>query len=674
MASNICEGGIVKGEIVAVFGNMVIAETDGRIVKNSVGYCHRFDGARLLCEVIRVRGHLADLQVFEETRGLRVGDAVDFQEKMFSATLGPGLLGQIYDGLQKPLPQFAQKTGYFLTPGTAVPPLDTQQKWNWTPTVTPGEAVFAGAPLGSVPESIFEHPIMAPFSLSGMFKVESIVPAGEYTIEEPIATLISPEGQKRTVRMQQTWPVKRTLCIAKRRLLPTDPLVTRIRIIDSLYPVARGGTYCIPGPFGAGKTVLQQITSRHAEIDIVILTACGERAGEVVDTIREFPDLLDPRTGRSLMERTIIICNTSAMPVAARDASVYTGITLAEYYRQAGLHVLFLADSTSRWAQAMREISGRLEEIPGEEAFPAYLESRIAGFYERAGAIELRDGRKGSVTIGGTVSPAGGNFDEPVTQATVKVVGAFHGLSRDRSDARRYPAIDPLDSWSKYTGIIAPAKVKRIQTILRHADEVRQMMTVVGEEGTTVQDFTLMLKGEFIDSAYLQQNAFDRIDGATIRERQQFVFDKLLEVLDLDFEFEEKNKARNIMMKIGNLFRDWNYAPWDPSVIVFQKTEPSERNAQARGHATKGQDWANISGDFKTILAQIDDFINRKGMTTAVQKDGETREKPSSYLAQKAKSVTTEARPKSRRTLSGPGSDEEEKVHGQGMVKSEKDI
>ena len=489
--------------------------------------------------------------------------------------------------------------------------------------------------------------------------------------------------------MQQTWPVKRPLCITRRRLLPSDPLVTRIRIIDTLFPVARGGTYCVPGPFGAGKTVIQQIISRHAEIDVVILTACGERAGEVVETIREFPKLEDPRTGRSLMERTIIVCNTSAMPVAAQDASVYTGITLAEYYRQAGLHVLFLADSTSRWAQAMREISGRLEEIPGEEAFPAYLESRVAGFYERAGAIQLRDGRVASVTIGGTVSPAGGNFDEPVTQATLKVVGAFHGLSRDRSDARRYPAIDPLDSWSKYTGIISPVKMQRVRALLRRSDEVRQMMAVVGEEGTSLHDFTIMLKGEFVDSSYLQQNAFDSIDAATTRVRQQFVFDKILEVIEIDFTFKEKDEARRTMMRIGNLFRDLNYASWDPRVIASPQPAPPEGSApddthkhpdpvapthdgfrgsgvanagqNAPEHGRPGQDQTRNREDFKTILAQIDRFIGSKGATAALHQGAKPRDKPSSHLFDNVKSVMAEASPKSRRTLFGRGTDEEEK-------------
>ena len=430
-----------------------------------------------------------------------------FEENMLSAVLGPGLLGQVFDGLQNPLPRLAEQAGFFLQPGTYIEALDTTLTWDWTPTCEVGTQVHAGEVLGHVPESIFEHQIMVPFDLSGEYTVRSITPAGTYTVTQQVATLTDGAGSEIPVTMQQSWPVKKPLCVAKRRLMPTDPMVTRVRIVDTMFPVVRGGTYCIPGPFGAGKTVLQQITSRYAEVDIVIVTACGERAGEVVDTIREFPELQDPRTGRSIMERTIIICNTSAMPVAAREASVYTGVTLAEYYRQLGLNVLLLADSTSRWAQAMRELSGRLEEIPGEEAFPAYLESRIASFYERAGSIELPDGRISSVTIGGTVSPAGGNFDEPVTQATLKVVGAFHGLSRARSDARRYPAIDPLDSWSKYRGFIEPEKVERMRQVLRRGDEVKQMMTVVGEEGTPVEDFAMMLKAEFFDAAYLQQNA-----------------------------------------------------------------------------------------------------------------------------------------------------------------------
>ena len=578
----------MTGRIVAVYGNMVIAEAEGRVVKNSIGYCCRADGAKLLSELIRIRGRLVDMQVFEETRGLKVGDTVEFRKEMLSVTLGPGLLGQIYDGLQNPLVRVAEEAGFFLKPGLYIHGLLTDVKWAFTPTAEVGAAVRAGQTLGTVPEGIFTHHIMAPFGLKGDWKLDDLAKEGEYTVEDEIATLVDDAGQKLSVTMTQSWPVKVPLSVIRRRLLPTEPMVTQVRIIDSMFPVVRGGTYCIPGPFGAGKTVLQQITSRYAEVDVVIIAACGERAGEVVETIREFPQLSDPRTGKSLMERTIIICNTSAMPVAAREASVYTAATLGEYYRQMGLNVLLLADSTSRWAQAMRELSGRLEEIPGEEAFPAYLESRIAGFYERAGQVELHDGRIGSLTIGGTVSPAGGNFEEPVTQGTLKVVGAFHGLSRARSDARRYPAIDPLDSWSKYAGIIDAEKVDKLRALLRRGSEVRQMMTVVGEEGTSIGDFVIALKADFFDNCYLQQNAFDKVDAATPAERQQFVFAKILEVADLEFDFEDKDAARHTLVAVGDLFRNWNFA-------------------------------ASDSDEYKNILADIDAFIAEHSKAAALQ-------------------------------------------------------
>ena len=572
----------MNGKIEAIYGSLVIAETNGRVVQNSVGYCIRSDGTKLLSEVIRVRGKFADLQVFEETRGLRAGDPVEFRDEMLSVTLGPGLLGQIYDGLQNPLPAAAQQAGFFLKPGLYIHGLPVDREWAFTPVARTGAIVSAGDTLGTVPEGIFTHRIMVPFSLKGQFTVERVAPAGNYVLEKEIAVLKDAAGKTYPVTMQQTWPVKVPLNISRRRLMPTEPLVTRIRIIDTMFPVVRGGTYCIPGPFGAGKTVLQQITSRHAEVDVVIIAACGERAGEVVETLREFPQLVDPRTGRSLMERTIIICNTSAMPVAAREASVYTAATLGEYYRQMGLNVLLLADSTSRWAQAMREVSGRLEEIPGEEAFPAYLESRIASFFERAGIIELKDGSKGSLTIGGTVSPAGGNFEEPVTQGTLKVVGAFHGLSRARSDARRYPAIDPLDSWSKYVGIIDSQKVNRVRALLKRGNEVKQMMTVVGEEGTPLEDFVIMLKAEFFDNVYLQQNAFDPVDAATPAERQRIVFDLVLQVLDFDFNPDDKDQARRILVRATDLYRNLNYAPMD-------------------------------SDEYKNILKEIEGFFARRG-------------------------------------------------------------
>ena len=371
--------------------------------------------------------------------------------------------------------------------------------------------------------------------------------------------------------MVQEWPVKIPISCYKEKLMPVEPMITQMRTIDTFFPVAKGGTFCTPGPFGAGKTVLQHSISRYAEADVVVIAACGERAGEVVEILREFPHLEDPRTGKPLIDRSIIICNTSSMPVAAREASVYTAVTLAEYYRQMGLNSLLLADSTSRWAQALREMSGRLEEIPGEEAFPAYLESRIAEFYERAGLVVLNDGSKGSVTIGGAVSPAGGNFEEPVTQATLKVVGAFLGLSRERSSARRYPAIHPLDSWSHYKSVVDPKEVAFARDILRRGNEINQMMKVVGEEGTHIGDFVIYLKSEFLDFVYLQQNTFDEVDAATSADRQQYVFKRVVDVLKDEFKFDDKDQARRFFLELRQLFTDWNYSPYNSD--KFKKGE-----------------------------------------------------------------------------------------------------
>jgi V/A-type H+-transporting ATPase subunit A len=401
---------------------------------------------------------------------------------------------------------------------------------------------------------------MVPLNLFGTYTVKIIAKPGNYSCKETICELEDENGRTIFVSMVFEWPVKRPIDVYEKRLKPSEHLATKVRIIDTLVPVAKGGTYCIPGPFGAGKTVLQQITSRYADVDLVIIAACGERAGEVVETLREFPELIDPRTGKTLMERTIIVCNTSSMPVAAREASVYTAVTMAEYYRQMELNVLLLADSTSRWAQAMREMSGRLEEIPGEEAFPAYLESVIANFYERAGMVRLKNGKIGSVTIGGTVSPAGGNFEEPVTQATLKVVGAFHGLSRERSDARRYPAIHPLDSWSKYPGSVGAIKTAYARDMLFRGYEIDQMMKVVGEEGTSLDDYIIYLKSEFLDYVYLQQNAFDPVDASTSTQRQQYVFDLLLKILLSHYDVKDKGEARIYFNQLRQKFLDWNGA------------------------------------------------------------------------------------------------------------------
>ncbi len=546
------------GKVVAINGNLVSVQFDASISMNEICYVV-VGNTRLKSEVIRIRGNVAQVQVYEMTNGISVGDNVEFTGEMLSAELGPGLLGQIYDGLQNPLPLLAKQAGWFLERGIYVDSLDDVKKWEFTPVAKVGDNVRAGEYVGTVPEGPFTHKIFVPFYLLGNYKVKSVADKGEYTINDTIAVITDEKGKDIPLTMSFKWPVKRAVKCYSERLLPTETMETKVRLIDSYFPVAKGGTYCIPGPFGAGKTVLQHTTSKYADVDIVIIAACGERAGEVVETLTEFPELIDPKTGKSLMERTIIICNTSSMPVASREASVYTSVTLAEYYRQMGLHVLLLADSTSRWAQALREMSGRLEEIPGEEAFPAYLESYIAAFYERAGYVVLPDGSHGSVTIGGTVSPAGGNFEEPVTQATLKVVGAFHGLSRERSDARKYPAIDPLISWSKYGGVITHEKMSYCKDILITGDEIGSMMKVVGEEGTSIEDYVIYLKGQMLDAVYLQQNSFDEVDADCGKERQQYVTDKLLYVLGSNYKLSDKDMARGFFNRMRQLFIDWNY-------------------------------------------------------------------------------------------------------------------
>jgi V/A-type H+-transporting ATPase subunit A len=565
------------GRITKIVGNMVGVEVDTFVVQNEVAYIIH-GNERLKAEVIRVMSNTAQMQVFESTTGLKVSDEVEFTGELLCVELGPGLLGQIFDGLQNPLPELAKRCGFFLKRGVYTDPLPDDASWEFTPLVKKSDKVKAGDKLGFVPEKVFKHYIMAPFGINGVYEVIDIAKPAKYNFKQPIARIKSPAGKEQDVFLVQTWPVKVPIRAYAEKLKPVEPLVTKMRLIDSLFPVAKGGTYCIPGPFGAGKTVLQQLTSRHAEADIVVIAACGERASEAVETLKTFPHLIDPRTKRPLSDRTVIMCNTSAMPVAARESGVYTAVTIAEYYRQMGLNVLLLADSTSRWAQAMREMSGRLEEIPGEEAFPAYLESRIASFYERAGIVRLNDGSTGSVTIGGTVSPAGGNFEEPVTQATLKVVGAFHGLSRERSDSRRYPAIDPLISWTKYKGLIDEEQVQRGHQILQKGHETSQMMKVIGEEGTSLDDFIDYLKSEFFDFVYLQQNAFDEVDEATSAQRQRYIFNFIYEnVLQRRFDFADKDSARQFFQKIRQLFRSWNSAK--ENTKDFKDTENQIREA-----------------------------------------------------------------------------------------------
>lgn len=571
-----------KAKVVGINGNMVTIEFDGNVSMNEVGYVD-VDGKKLRGEVIRIRGNTAQMQIFEMTQGIKTGDNVELMGDLLCAELGPGLLGQVFDGLQNPLPLVAEKAGFFLERGIYVDPLSKEKVWEWTPSVKVGDKVLRGDSIGFVPEGSFNHKILVPFDLLGIYTVKEITPQGSYKITDKMAVIVDEKGKEFNLTMSFKWPVKRAVDCYAERLAPSEPMVTQVRLIDTFYPVSKGGTYCIPGPFGAGKTVLQHTTSRNADVDIVIIAACGERAGEVVETIKEFPELKDPRTGRSLMERTIIICNTSSMPVASREASVYTSVTLAEYYRQMGLHVLLLADSTSRWAQALREMSGRLEEIPGEEAFPAYLESYIAAFYERAGIVRLRNGEVGSVTIGGTVSPAGGNFEEPVTQATLKVVGAFHGLSRERSDARKYPAIDPIISWSKYKSVLPETWVSYARKIYLSGVEINQMMKVIGEEGTTTEDYIEYLKSDFLDSVYMQQNSFDEVDGSVSVERQNYTFNKVLQVLGSDFELENKDSARVFFNQMRQKFLDWNYSAWNSDKFKEAEKEIDVHYASAKG-------------------------------------------------------------------------------------------
>ena len=562
----------VTGYVTGVNGNLVSARFSGSVRKNEVGFV-KIGNDRLKGEVIRISGDAVSMQIYEMTNGIQVGDEVELTGELLSVELGPGLLTQVYDGLQNPLPKLAEQCGFFLERGVYLDPIPDKE-WEFTPCVKPGDAVLAGDAVGSVPEGQFTHLIMAPFDLKDEgWRVKSVKEKGVYHVRSTVAVLENGAGEEKALSMVFSWPVKQPIRCYEERLRPDETLVTKIRCIDTFLPVAKGGTFCVPRPFGAGKTVLQHMEAKNADVDIVIVAACGERAGEVVEVLKEFPELTDPRTGRSLMERTIIICNTSSMPVAAREASVYTAVTMAEYYRQMGLNVLLLADSTSRWAQAMREMSGRLEEIPGEEAFPAYLESVIASFYERAGKVRLKNGKIASVTIGGTVSPAGGNFEEPVTQATLKVVGAFHGLSRERSDARKYPSIHPIDSWSKYQGVVDMARVEEARGILRRSSEINQMMKVIGEEGTSAEDYILYQKGELLDAVYLQQNSFDPIDAACEPERQAHEFNVLYDVLTRDYALSDKKEIRAFFNQVRQEFLDWHGTVYGTPEFAAQETK-----------------------------------------------------------------------------------------------------
>lgn len=588
--------------VVAVNGNMITGRAHGSVTMNEVVYVHVEEGEKkrdlrkLKAEIIRVRGQDFDAQVFEDCQDIKAGNIIELSGELLSIELGPGLLGGIFDGLGNPLAKLAEKDGYFLKRGSYLDTIGKEKVFSFEPIVKVGDILSAGQSVGLVKESMFEHRIMVPFRFFGRWQITEIIPKAQVKADSVVAKLTNIDTKvSHDLTLAQKWPVKIPLRAYEERLLPNRPLSTKVRIVDTLFPIAEGGTACIPGPFGSGKTVFQQSVSRYGDADVVIVAACGERAGEVVETLREFPELLDPKTGASLMERTIIICNTSSMPVAAREASIYTAITMAEYYRQMGLRVLVLADSTSRWAQAIREMSGRLEEIPGEEAFPAYLNSLIAAFYERAGIVRIKDPKlgecTGSLTLIGTVSPAGGNFEEPVTQATLAVVGCFLGLTYARSYAKRFPAIAPLESWSKYLEAMTESldekyfsgfvsTIKRLKKHYAQGQAIADQMKVVGEEDISLEEFVHYLKAEFFDAVFLQQNAFNEVDAAPSEQRVSLQLLKVQEIIASSFNFKNKLEAKESFVRLTALFKEQNlckeaskeYLELDGEIARFIKT------------------------------------------------------------------------------------------------------
>ena len=558
-----------KGTVCGVISNMVTLTVDGPVAQNEICYIST-GGDRLMVEVIKVVGVNAYVQVFESTRGLKVGSEAEFTGHMLEVTLGPGMLSKNYDGLQNDLDKM---DGVFLKRGQYTFPLDKDKKWHFSPLVKIGDKVEAAAWLGQVDENFQPLKIMVPFTLKGIYTVKSIASEGEYGIYDVIVVLVGEDGNEVEVNMIQRWPVKRAMINYKEKPRPFKLLETGVRVIDTVNPIVEGGTGFIPGPFGTGKTVLQHAISKQAEADIVIIAACGERANEVVEIFTEFPELIDPHTGRKLMERTIIIANTSNMPVAAREASVYTAMTIAEYYRAMGLKVLLMADSTSRWAQALREMSNRMEELPGPDAFPMDLSSIISNFYGRAGYVVLNNGNTGSITFIGTVSPAGGNLKEPVTENTKKVARCFYALEQDRADRKRYPAVNPIDSYSKY--IEYPEfedyigkrinnewlkKVNEIKTRLQRGKEIAEQINILGDDGVPVEYHVTFWKSELIDFVILQQDAFDEIDAVTPMERQEAIVNMVIDICHTEFEFDNFNEVMDYFKKMINVCKQMNYS------------------------------------------------------------------------------------------------------------------
>ena len=560
------------GKVTGIVSNLVTVTVDGPVAENEL--CHiDLAGTKLLAEVIKVNGNKASVQVFESTRGLKNGDSVEFLGKMLEVTLGPGLLSSIYDGLQNDL---TTMEGVFLKRGEYTEALDRKKLWSFTPLAKPGDKVVAADWLGEVKEGWLPHKIMVPFSFQGEYTVKEVAPAGEYDINKVVAVLTDASGEDVNVTMTQKWPVKVAIKNYREKPRPNKIMETGVRVIDTFDPIAEGGTGFIPGPFGCGKTVLQHAIAKQGEADVIVMAACGERANEVVEIFTEFPELIDAHTGRHLMERTTIICNTSNMPVAAREASVYTAMTICEYYRAMGLRCLLLADSTSRWAQALREMSNRMEELPGADAFPVDLSAIIATFYSRAGMVVLNNGKTGAITFIGTVSPAGGNLKEPVTESTKKAARCFYALEQNRADQKRYPAVSPIDSYSKYLEypeIIEYLdekiekgwvdKVLKAKNIVRRGKEMADQINILGDDGVPMSYHEAFWKSELIDFAFLQQDAFDDVDALCPISRQKFMLDLILDICDRHFEFDDFEQCRNYFKQLINVLRQMNYSKFD---------------------------------------------------------------------------------------------------------------
>ena len=557
------------GKVTGIVSNLVTVECNGPVSQNEICYI-RLGDTRLRAEVIKVNGKNAAVQVFESTRGLKNGDSVEFEDKMLEVTLGPGLLSSCYDGLQNDL---TTMTGVFLKRGEYTDALNHEKLWEFTPLAKAGDKVIAADWLGNVKEGWLDHKIMVPFSFKGEYTVKSIAEAGEYTVDKVIAVLVNEEGEDVEVTMTQRWPVKVAIKGYREKPRPSRIMETGVRVIDTLDPIAEGGTGFIPGPFGCGKTVLQHAIAKQGDADVIVMAACGERANEVVEIFTEFPELIDPHTGRHLMERTTIICNTSNMPVAAREASVYTAMTICEYYRAMGLKVLLLADSTSRWAQALREMSNRMEELPGADAFPVDLSAIISNFYARAGMVVLNNGQTGAVTFIGTVSPAGGNLKEPVTESTKKAARCFYALEQNRADRKRYPAVNPIDSYSKYLEYpeirehlaerIMPGWVEMVEktkNIIRKGRDAQEQINILGDDGVPMNYHEVFWKSELVDFVILQQDAFDAVDALCPIERQKFMLSLVLEICDHDFEFENFEECRKFFKELINTLRQMNYS------------------------------------------------------------------------------------------------------------------